>query len=105
MYNKKNLSMMDIANRLDITHATVNYWMKKHRLPRRSWSESTYLKLNSNGDPFKIKNKLNKKEKELLITGLVLFWTEGSKAFKGSIQLANLGHRMLQLFAGYPKID
>lgn len=97
--------MMDIANRLDITHATVNYWMKKHRLPRRSWSESTYLKLNSNGDPFKIKNKLNKKEKELLITGLVLFWTEGSKAFKGSIQLANLGHRMLQLFAGYPKID
>lgn len=101
LYNKKKLSMMEIAKKLDVTHATVNYWMKKHRLPRRGWSESTYFKLNPNGDPFKIKNKLNNKEKELLTTGLVLYWTEGSKAFKGAIQLANLDHRMLQLFAKF----
>ena len=93
--------MMEIANRLNVTHATVNYWMNKFEIPRRSCSESAYVKLNSTGDPFKIKKRLDRTEKELLLVGLALFWSEGSKAIKGSVQLANLDHRMLQLFVKF----
>ncbi|MDO8525921.1 MAG: hypothetical protein Q7S07_05490 [Candidatus Omnitrophota bacterium] len=93
--------MMEIANRLNVTHATINYWMKKYAILRRSCSESAYLKINSGKNPFKLKKRLNKKENELLLTGLVLFWAEGSKAFRGSIQLANLDHKMLEIFAKF----
>ena len=90
--------MQDIAYKLDVTFPTVTYWMEKYNLPRRSNSESTYYKLNPNGDPFDIKKQLNKKEKDLLLTGLMLYWAEGAKSMRASIQLANLGHRMLQVF-------
>lgn len=101
MYDKKKLSMMEIADKLHVTHATIDYWMNKHAIPRRSCSESAYLKINAGRNPFKLKKKLDKKEKELLLTGLALFWAEGSKVFRGSIQLANLDHRMLEIFAKF----
>ncbi len=66
--------MQDIAYKLGVTFPTVGYWMKKHNLPRRSNSESTYYKLNPNGDPFDIKDRLNKKERDLLLSGLMLYW-------------------------------
>ncbi len=93
--------MMDIASRLNTTHATVNYWMKKHGLDRRAYSDSTYCKLNPKGDPFNIKKRLSGREKDLLLTGLMLYWAEGSKSAKGSTQLANLDPRMLQLFVEF----
>lgn len=90
--------MKDIADKIDVTLPTVWYWMKKHNLPRRSNSDSAYYKLNPNGDPFDIKKRLNRKEKDLLLTGLMLYWAEGSKSTRSSMQLANLDHRMLQSY-------
>ena len=101
LYYKQRLSMQDITNRLGVTFPTVWYWMKKHNLPRRCRSESIYCKLNPDGDPFNIKDKLNRKEKDLLLTGLMLYWAEGNKATRGSIQLANLNHKMLQSFVKF----
>ena len=98
LYSKQKLSMKDIADKIDVTLPTVWYWMKKHNLPRRSNSDSAYYKLNPNGDPFDIKKRLNRKEKDLLLTGLMLYWAEGSKSTRSSMQLANLDHRMLQSY-------
>jgi hypothetical protein len=101
-YNKKQ-SMMEIAKRLKISHAKVYYWFKKYKIKRRSWSESSYVKQNPNGDPFKIKNMLNEKEKALLISGLMLYCGEGSRRSKHVIQIANLDSRILRLFVEFLK--
>ena len=101
LYYKKMLSMQDIASELRSTFPTVRYWMKKHNFSRRSNSDSAYFKANPEGDPFSIKKRLNKDEKDLMLTGLMLYWAEGSKSAKGSIQLANLDHRMLQIFVKF----
>lgn len=93
--------MHDIASKLNVTFPTVEYWMKKHNFRRRSCSDSAYYKQNPKGDPFDIKKHLNRKEKDLLSTGLMLYWAEGNKASKGSLQLANLDHRMLEAFAKF----
>ncbi len=90
--------MQDIASKLNVTFPTVVYWMEKYNFPRRSNSDSAYCKANPKGDPFKIKKRLNKREKELMLTGIMLYWAEGAKSIKASLQLANLDHRMLQLF-------
>jgi len=90
--------MQDTANRLGITFPTVVYWMEKYSFSRRSNSDSAYYKANPKGDPFDIKRKLNKREKELMLSGLMLYWAEGNKSVRGSMQLANLDHRMLKVF-------
>lgn len=95
--------MWDIAKVLSTTPATVIYWMKKYCFKRRSSSECAYVKQNPNGDPFKIKNKLTRKDKELLILGLMLYWAEGSRRNKHIIQMANLDYRLISLFIKFLK--
>ena len=93
--------MRDIAKQLNVTHAKVCYWFKKYGIERRSQSESAYVKQNPNGDPFRIKKKLDKKERELLISGLMLYCAEGHRTNRHSVQLANLDHRILKIFVKF----
>lgn len=95
--------MWDIAKNLSVTPATVIYWMNKHNLKRRSRSDCAYIKQNPNGDPFRIKNKLTARDKELLLSGLMLYWAEGSRRNKHIIQMANLDYRLLLLFTEFLK--
>lgn len=44
---------MDIAIKYKVSVHKVVYWMSKHSIPRRTWSEATYIKKHPNGDPFK----------------------------------------------------
>ncbi|MBI4354815.1 MAG: hypothetical protein HY597_00005 [Candidatus Omnitrophica bacterium] len=97
LYVQRGLSMMEISQALQATHATILYWMKKHKIPRRTWSESMYVKLNPDGDPFTIPRHLSARQRELLVAGILLYWAEGSKK-REALQLVNLDARMLQLF-------
>jgi len=101
LYNINKLSMVEIADKLNKTSATVRYWFQKHSISRRSWSESAYVKQNPNGDPFNIKRDLSSKERELLIAGLMLFWGEGGKKSKHMIQLCNLDPKMIKIFTEF----
>ncbi|MBU1147044.1 MAG: hypothetical protein KKD11_01730 [Candidatus Omnitrophica bacterium] len=98
LYNIKKLSMWDIAKQSKVTHAKVYYWFKKYGIKRRSQSDSSYVKQNPNGDPFRIKKKLDNKERELLISGLMLYCAEGHRTNRHSTQLANLDYRILKVF-------
>lgn len=97
-YYDKKLSMVDTARVLNVTPATVAYWMRRHDFKRRSISEGVYVKQNPSGDPFNIRTQLTEKDKELLVVGLMLYWAEGSRRNKHVVQLANLDNRMLLLF-------
>lgn len=55
LYNS-GLSMIEIATKLKCSPHKIVYWMNKYSLQRRSLSNAMYVKLNPNGDPFKIKN-------------------------------------------------
>lgn len=85
----RGLSMMDIAKKLSKSHHQVVYWMNKYGIPRRSWSDATYIKRNPNGDPFHIKEKLTPEERELKGLGLGIFWGEGNKKNKISVRVGN----------------
>ena len=89
---------MEVAERLEDTHATIYYWLKKYGIKRRSWQDSSYIKQNPEGDPFKLKRTLNNKEKGLFKCALMLYCGEGNRRNKHSIQLANLDYRILKVF-------
>ena len=100
LYCERRRSMMEIANVFGTTHAAVLYWLKKYGIARRSWSESTYIKLNPAGDPFTIPRRLTKRQETLLAAGLLLYWAEGKKGGEG-VHIGNLDPRLLQLFARF----
>lgn len=102
-YYYKKLSMVDTAKILNVTPATVAYWMQRHEFRRRSISEGVYIKQNPNGDPFSIKLRLTDKDKELFLAGLMLYWAEGSRRNKHTIQMANLDYRLILLFIKFLK--
>lgn len=104
LYCGQKLSMVETANRIHTTPNKVGYWLKKYKIPRRSWSESAYVKQNPEGDPFSIKRNLNQKEKELLIVGLMLYLGEGGKKSKHAIQLGNTDPSVLRAFLKFLRI-
>lgn len=97
LYCNRRHSMTEIGQQLGVTHATVLYWLKKYGIARRSWSESAYVKLNPDGDPFTIPRVLSSQQRELTAAALLLYWAEGAKTLS-STRLVNLDVRMLQLF-------
>ncbi len=93
--------MKEISNRTGWSYSRVKYWMDKYNISRRSQSEATYVKRNPDGDPFKIKNTLTPKEKELRGLGLGLYWGEGDKTESTSIRLGNTDPVLIKKFRDF----
>ena len=92
------LSMKEISEKIGWGYKEVVYWMNRYEILRRTRSEATYVKKNPNGDPFKIKQKLSSKEKELRSMGLGLYWGEGDKSDYSSVRLGNTDPRLIKRF-------
>lgn len=92
------LSVKEISEKTGISYNRVCYWMEKHNIQRRSRSAATYVKRNPNGDPFKIKKRLSKREAELRGFGLGLYWGEGTKSDQRSVRLGNSDPKIIKKF-------
>lgn len=97
MYLRDKRSMQEIADALGCSSNKVNYWMNKHGIARRNWSDATYVKSNPNGDPFYIKAADTAIERELLTLGVALYIGEGSKK-NHDVRLANSDSRIIRVF-------
>ncbi len=93
--------MQDIALLLKCSLHKVAYWINKHEIKTRSWSEATYLKRNPHGDPFKFRMPKDKNEERLFGLGLGLYWGEGTKADRNSIRLGNTDPELLNKFINF----
>jgi len=89
LYIKKGYSAARIAKYLSCSENTINYWLKKHSIPKRNISDAIYLKCNPDGDPFRFSNPNTLEGAKLLGMGIGLYWGEGSKTDKNSIRLGN----------------
>ena len=97
LINKK--SVADIAKIFECSERGINYWFQKYNIPKRTISEAVYIKCNPEGDPFNVKNKLSKEEKELRSLGLGLYWGEGDKSPNNtSVRLGNTDPFLLKKF-------
>lgn len=96
---RKGLSMQEIAEKMEWGVHKISYWLDKCNVLRRSPSEAAYAKWNPNGDPFKIKNKLNLKEILLKGLGLGLYWGEGDRSSNNtSVRIGNTDPYLLKKF-------
>jgi len=101
LYLEKGLSAKQTADRLGVPEAKVVYWLRKYRIPKRSRSEALYLRINPEGDPFKIKAELSSAEEKLKAAGLLLWVTEGSVKDKESVGTSNSDPALITLFVEF----
>ena len=99
LYIQEKKSSAEIAKIFNCSERTINYWLAKYGVKKRSISEAVYLKYNPDGDPFKIIDKPRTIEEAILYgLGLGLFWGEGNKRNKNSIRLGNTDPKLICKF-------
>ena len=94
----KGKSMAEIASKLKCSNNKIVYWMDKYQIKRRNRSDASYIKQNPNGDPFKIRKKLNSNELFLLGLTVGIYWGEGTKATPHRLSVTNTDSGLLKVF-------
>lgn len=94
-------SMAEIAITFNCSIHKVVYWMDKHGIKRRSWSEASYVKLNPGGDPFAIKQPPLLADELLLFgAGLGIYLGEGDKR-SHQVRVTNTDPGTLRIFINF----
>lgn len=102
LYIQQKKSSAEISRIFNYSERTVNYWLAKYGIKKRSISEAMYIKYNPNGDPFKIIDKPRTIEEAILYgLGLGLFWGEGNKKNKNSVRLGNTDPNLIRNFLDF----
>jgi hypothetical protein len=96
-------SMMEISKLSNCSVHKVKYWIDKYSIKKRNRSEAAYVKQNPNGDPFKIKLKLNLEENILYGLAVGIYWGEGTKITPHSVRVTNTDPAMLIVFIKFLK--
>lgn len=98
LYIDKRKSAKEISEILSCSENKVNYWLKKHSIPKRSVSEAIYVKANPQGDPFEFREPRTVEEVFLYGLGIGLYWGEGTKTNKHTVRLGNTDPRLVKKF-------
>lgn len=98
MYEQEFLSVPEIANRLSFSEGKVNYWLKKHEIPKRSISAALYQAHNPAGDPFYFSAPHTSEQWFLYGIGMGLYWGEGNKANPTAVRLGNTDPALIKMF-------
>lgn len=102
LYIEEQMSMREIAAKLGLGIDAVVYFMRKHKIPRRSFKESNALLFQNKKLSFTEKCNLSSIEEKLKIAGLTLYWGEGYKTSKSKgIDFANSDPDMIAIFVKF----
>ena len=99
MYIENKFSATQIGDSLRTSPSKVRRILDKYKVSRRSISDAiTQLNITKfKKIPFEPKHILSPREKELKITGIMLYWGEGAKT-GSSLKLANSNPDMIKVF-------
>lgn len=98
LYNGCGLSTSEIAIKYNVSKWSVVSFMRRNGIERRKPSETRKIQFERQTLTYQKKARLNFADKLLLVSGLSLYWAEGSKANKFTVDFANSDEKMLCLF-------
>lgn len=96
-YYQSGLSVREIADKLGTPFNATFYFLRKHKIPRRSAQESNAILFEKKPLSYKIKKKLSAGEEKLKVAALMLYWGEGSKR-SSMVDLANCDPAVIKIF-------
>lgn len=98
LYNKVGLSASEIAQKYSISVWRVISFMRRNKIKRRKPSETIRLQFERKTLTFSKNIDLNDSDQRLLLSGLSLYWAEGSKVNSHTVDFANSNEKMLLIF-------
>lgn len=98
LYIVQKQSLSETSKALGVSVHKVTYWMARYQIPRRSQSDSVYLKHNPNGEPFKIKATYSLEEEKLKHLALGIYWGEGNKINHRAVRVTNSDPGVIKQF-------
>jgi len=102
LYYLQGLSIKEIASHQKVSWDAVLYFMRKHKLARRSLKEASAKKFSHKPLSFKKKENLTLEEEKLCLAGVMLYWAEGAKSENYSIvDFANSDPAMVSMFMDF----
>ncbi len=102
LYYRDKLSMKEIAGSLNVSIDAIVYFMRKHGLKRRNFSEINKLRFDKAKPSFRKKRLDSARKKELKAIGSMLYWGEGYKSEKSSyVDFSNSDPQMIKMFLKY----
>ena len=105
LYWDKKLTALEISKRLGVGIDAVMYFMRKNKIKRRSLVEANAILFQNKKLSFNEQTKLSPYQKELKLTGLILYWGEGYKTDKSSgIDFANSDPDMIAIFIKFLRV-
>ena len=98
LYTVNGMSASEIADKYGVSVWKIISFMRRNKIQRRTSAET--LKIQFERKPLSFNKKLNlgKKDRELFISGLSVYWAEGSKVNSHSVDFANSDEKMLLMF-------
>lgn len=102
LYYRRKFSMREVAERFGVSPDAVVYFMRRHNLPRRSFSEINRDRFEKKKPSFETRKGLNAIERELKVAGTMLYWGEGYKSERASfVDFANSDPSMVKVFVNF----
>lgn len=98
LYTKKGFSAAQIAKKFSCGTSTVNYYLQKYSIQKRSIADAIFTFKNPNGDPFVFKQPQTLKQWFLYGIGIGLYWGEGTKRSNHSVRLGNTDPELIKKF-------
>lgn len=102
LYYTKGLTMKEVSLWCGVTMDSLVYFMRKHKIKRRTLKEASAVKFAQKPLSFKKKEILTLEEEKLKIAGIMLYWAEGAKSDNYSVvDFANSDPSMVSMFLDF----
>ena len=99
LYYKDLYGARQIADKLGVSLDAVYYFMRRHKMKRRSFAEENKIRFDRKEPSFHIRKNLSPNEKQLKTIGTILYWGEGYKTEKSKgIDFTNSDPQMIDIF-------
>lgn len=104
LYTTKRLSAAQIAALLGCSQNRINYWLTKHKIPKRTISDAIYNLNHPDGNPFTLIPIDTIEKATLYGMGMGLYWGEGTKAAPHSVRLGNSNPNLIKTFMHFLEV-
>ena len=95
---RSGLSAQQVADYFNVSIHASYYTLRKLKIPRRSAQETNRIRFDAKPLSYELKTGLTKSEEQLKIAAIMLYWAEGYKVGKGTVDFANSDPDMVVIF-------
>ena len=95
---RSGLSAQQIADHFGVSIHSSYYTLRRLKVPRRSVVEANRVRFEAKPLSYNLKTRLTKEEEQLKIAAVMLYWAEGYKVGKGTVDFANSDPDMVVIF-------